>query len=104
MTPQQIDEFIQLLIMRGFGLYGDNKMMKICGESGLACRIDGSYEIKNKEELEETIEKLIINYAKFNLPAKMTAMVLAKKYNIPIPEELKASKKKKSKYRQKQYS
>ena len=98
---QQASEFAQLLIMRGLGLYGDKLMGKICEDSGITCRTDGTFDLPESENIEETLRKLMINYSKFNLPAKMTVLVLAKKYGITIPEELKSSKKKKSKYRQK---
>lgn len=92
-------EFARLLIMRGFGLYGEKKMLKICGDSEITCRSDGSFDF-NEEHTEEALTKLMLNYAKFNLPAKMTVLVLARKYGISIPKELQSSNKKKSKYRQ----
>lgn len=95
----QAKEFARLLIMRGFGLYGDKKMTKICSESEVSCKTDGSFHIE-EQNIAIALNKLMINYAQFNLPAKMTVLVLAKKYGIPIPEELKSSKNKKSKYRQ----
>lgn len=95
------NEFAHLLIMRGFGLYGDLKMVRICEESGIHCSSDGSFSKLKSENLKEMLEKLMINYSKFNLPAKMSIIVLAKKFDIPIPDELKTSKKKKSKYRSK---
>lgn len=100
MNEDTVNEFARLLLMRGLGLYGDQKMTKICEESGLKCTSDGSFEKIQQEEISKTIEKLIVNYAKFNLPAKMTVLVLARKYNISIPEELKKTEKRKSKYRQ----
>jgi len=98
-NQQDAKEFARLLIMRGFGLYGEKKMVKICSDSEIACRSDGSFDY-DEEHTEEALTKLMLNYAKFNLPAKMTVLILAKKYGITIPEELKSSTKKKSKYRQ----
>ena len=86
--------------MRGFGLYGDKKMMKICSESEISCNTDGTFQIDD-QKIDVILTRLMINYAKFNLPAKMTVIILAKKYGITIPKELKSSKNKKSKYRQK---
>jgi hypothetical protein len=94
-------EFARIIIQRGMGLYGTQKMLEICKKSGLSCRNDGTFEPLDEKKLEKKLEKLIINYAQFNLPAKMTALVLAKKHNIPIPEELKGKKRRKSKYQQK---
>ncbi len=101
MTMIEAEEFARILIMRGFGLYGDNKMLRICSDSGLSCETDGSFTGISEENMDEVIEKLLVNYSKFNLPAKMTSLVLAKKHGIPIPDALKAPTKKKSKYRQK---
>jgi hypothetical protein len=96
---EAIEEFASILIKRGFGLYGDDKMLKICKESGITCETDGSFtEITNENKM-QVIKDLIINYSKFNLPAKMTSIVLARKYGIPVPEELKSQGKHKSKYR-----
>ncbi len=101
---QQATEFARLLIMRGFGLYGDKQMIKICKDSGIDCKTSDSYDFPDSENLEEALRKLMINYSSFNLPAKMTVLVLAKKFGLEIPEELKSSKKKKSKYKQKSES
>ena len=101
MTMTEAEEFARILIMRGFGLYGDNKMLRICSDSGIDCETDGSFTGISEDNMNEVIEKLLVNYSKFNLPAKMTSLVLAKKHGIPIPKELKAPSKKKSKYRQK---
>ena len=99
-SHQQAKEFARLLIMRGFGLYGEKKMVKICNDSEIECGSDGSFNF-DEEQIDAALKKLMLNYAKFNLPAKMTVLVLAKKYGLTIPEELKTSTKKKSKYRQK---
>ena len=97
-SEKQAKDFARLLIMRGFGLYGEKKMIKICDDSEIACKSDGAFEF-NDNKTEEALTKLMLNYAKFNLPAKMTVLVLAKKYGLAIPDELKSSNKKKSKHR-----
>ena len=94
------NEFAKTLIMRGFGLYGEEKMIKICEDSGITCHPDSTFEKIIGSGIEKIIRQLIINYSKFNLPAKMTSLVLAKKYGISIPDELRSSNKKKTKYRQ----
>ena len=100
-TLESATEFASILIKRGFGLYGDDKMMKICQDSGISCGTDGSLSAITEENKMDVIRDLIVNYSRFNLPAKMTALVLAKKYGIPIPDELKSQGKHKSKYRAK---
>jgi hypothetical protein len=100
-TVDTANKFAKILIVRGLGIYGENKMRKICSESGLDCNSDGTFEPLTHDNYSEKLRELMINYSKFNLPAKMTTIVLAKRYGITIPEELRTSKRRKSKYRQK---
>ncbi|MBD3192505.1 MAG: hypothetical protein GF308_17835 [Candidatus Heimdallarchaeota archaeon] len=95
----KMHEFTRTLISRGLGMYGPEKMQKICSDSGFRLDDDGSFEKNPEADLESAVQKLLINYSKFNLPAKMTAMVLAKKYNIKIPEALQKKRKRKSRFR-----
>ncbi len=83
----------EILVKRGLGIYGREKMAKICYDSGIALLDDDSVDFIDDNK-EEAIKKLLINYSKFNLVAKMTAVVMAKKYGVPIPPELQKKKKK----------
>lgn len=91
---KQLKEFVETLVVRGIGLYGQNEMAKICYDSGIGLLDDNQIEWM-EENYEENVKKLIINYAGRNLPAKMTAIVLAKQHNIPVPDELTKKKKRK---------
>ena len=86
LSDETIDEFASVLVARGLGIYGRQKMAEICEKSGVALMDDDTIDWLASDKL-AAIKQLIINYSKFNLPAKMTAIVLAKRYNIPIPEE-----------------
>ena len=97
-TEKKEKEFVEVLVKRGLGIYGKEKMAKICYDSGIALLDDDSIDFID-DNIEEAIKKLLINYSKFNLVAKMTAVVLAKRYGIPIPPELQKKKKKKSRLR-----
>ncbi|MCF2142875.1 MAG: hypothetical protein K9W42_04170 [Candidatus Heimdallarchaeota archaeon] len=97
-TNETINQFARILIMRGMGLYGRERMTRICRDSGIVCHADGRFEHLVENDLEK-LTKLMVNYSKFNLPAKMTALVLAKRFGIPIPPELQSPKKRKSKHR-----
>ena len=85
-------DFLQILIRRGLGIYGREKITQICQESNIRLLSDDSIEWL-VEDRDKSLQTLILNYSQLNLPAKMTAMVLAKRFAIPIPEEFKARKK-----------
>ncbi len=93
----RIEEFTKTLVKRGLGLYGREQMAKICYDSGIALLDDDSIDFLD-EDINAAVKKLIINYARFNLPAKMTAVVLAKNYGIPLPDELKSKKRRRSRF------
>jgi len=97
-SAEVVNQFAKILIMRGLGLYGSERMARICQDSGIVCYADGRFEQLTEGEFEK-LNKLMINYARFNLPAKMTTIVLAKRFGIPIPQELQSQKKRKSKHR-----
>ena len=80
------------MIHRGLGLYGQEVMAKIAYDSQIAVTDKNEIDWLT-EDHDAAIEKLLINYGKRSLPAKMTAVVLAKRYNVPIPEILTAAKK-----------
>jgi len=93
----KLDRFAKLLVQRGMGLYGKKKMASICFESGIFLLDDDSISIP-EEEKKSTVENLMVNYAKFNLVAKMTVMALARQYEIEIPEEIKKKRSRKSRF------
>ncbi len=91
------EAFTELLVQRGLGLYGRDRMAKICYESDVGLLDDDTISFLSDDK-RAAMEKLIINYAKFNLVAKMTVMALAKQYEIEIPEEVKKKRGKKSRF------
>ncbi|MBD3406777.1 MAG: hypothetical protein GF411_11740 [Candidatus Lokiarchaeota archaeon] len=97
-TIKQIEDMISTLVARGLGIYGREKMGEICLTSGVALLDDNTTDWLT-EDIETALNKFLVNYAKFNIAAKMTVMVLAKKYGIELPEELQRKKKRKSKFR-----
>ncbi len=92
-TDETLKEFTQILVQRGLGLYGREKMAQICYESDIALLDDDTIDFLS-DDLKKSVEKLLLNYSKFNLTAKMTAVVLAKRHGIPIPPALQKKKKK----------
>lgn len=85
-------EFLKALVERGLGIYGRDKMAQICHESQVALMDDNSLDWLTDDH-EKALQNLLINYSRINLPARMTVMVLAKKHDIPVPEELGKGKK-----------
>jgi precorrin-6B methylase 1 len=94
MNNKHLKNFVELLISRGLGLYGQKEMAKICYESGIALTDLNEIEWMTGKH-EKAVQSLLVNYGTRNLPAKMTVMVLARKHNIPLPEKL--TKKKRNK-------
>ena len=90
--------FINLLIQRGLGIYGHDKMSSICYDAGVLLLDDDSVQF-GTDSIDVIRNKFLVNYAKFNLIAKMTVMALAKQYNMEVPDEIKKSKRKKSRFR-----
>lgn len=87
-------QFVKVVVQRGLGLYGQTEMAKICYNSGIALTDKNEVDWLSNEGHQKIIEKLLINYGSKNLPAKMTAIVLARQHNIPVPNELLEKKKK----------
>ena len=96
-VSNKFDRFAKLLVQRGMGLYGRTKMESICYESGIFLLDDDSISIPD-EKKKSTVDNLMVNYAKFNLVAKMTVMALAKQYEIELPEEIKKKRSRKSRF------
>ena len=95
-SEQKLLDFVHLVVKRGLGLYGQEKMAKICFNSGIALTDTNEVDWL-KENHANCVQTLLINYGSTNLPAKMTAIVLARKNQIPVPDELMASGSKKRK-------
>ncbi len=93
-----IQELVDVLVARGLGLYGKEKMAEICYDSGVALLDDNSTDCLD-DDMEGSLSKFLVNYARFNIAAKMTVMVLVKKFKILLPEELQRKKKRKSRFR-----
>jgi hypothetical protein len=92
----RLQEFVSIMVTRGIGLYGRDEMARICYDSGIALLDDNRIEWLEEGDRNKLVQRLLINYGSKNLPAKMTAIVLARQNNIPVPEELLEKKKKKT--------
>ncbi len=89
--------FATIIIRRGLGLFGREKIKSIAYNSDILLKEDDSVEFIN-ENHDSSIERLLINFSE-NLVAKMTAVSLAQKYKIPIPNELQKKSKKISRFK-----
>ncbi len=92
----RLKDFVSVMVTRGIGLYGRDEMAKICYDSGIGLLDDNRIEWMDEGDRNNLVQRLLINYGSKNLPAKMTAIVLARQHNIPVPEELLEKKKKKT--------
>ena len=86
--------FVDIVVRRGLGLYGQEKMARICYDSGIALTERNEIDWLT-ENHDDSVQKLLENYGANSLPAKMTAIVLARQHNVPVPESLLQKKKKK---------
>lgn len=94
----KIKEYLILLTQRGLGIYGYDKMASICRDAGLILLEDDTLQFIS-DDYDQVFQKFLVNYAKFNLIAKMTVMAFAKQYGVKVPYEIKNLQKKKSKFR-----
>ncbi len=90
-SEESMHQLIKTLIARGLGIYGRQKMGEICENAGIALLDDDTMDwlIDDKER---ALRDFLVNYAKQNIAARMTVMVLAKKHGIPVPDELQRKK------------
>lgn len=87
LNDDKLKTFVDLLVARGLGLYGSTKMGEICYDSGIG--LTDQHEIDWIEEDHFTcVQSLLVNYSLVNLVSKMTAIVLARRNNIPVPDKL----------------
>ncbi|MHA1448699.1 MAG: hypothetical protein ACTSP4_04680 [Candidatus Hodarchaeales archaeon] len=83
-SNEPIEQFVNVLVSRGLGIYGRERMANICYESGVALLDDNTIDWL-EEDRNEALQQLIVNYSSVNLPAKMTAIVLKTKEKTKIP-------------------
>ncbi|MHA1791618.1 MAG: hypothetical protein ACTSVI_03170 [Promethearchaeota archaeon] len=97
LSDDELLDFIKLLVKRGLGLYGQDEMAKICYNSGIALTDQMEIDWLNDDH-EGSVQKLLVSYGSRNLPAKMTAILLARKHQIPVPEALTSRSKKRRRF------
>ncbi|MFX1340705.1 MAG: hypothetical protein ACFFDK_18995 [Promethearchaeota archaeon] len=93
LSEDKLIAFVSAMVERGLGLYGVKRMAEICYDSGIALTDKNEIDWLNDDHY-ESVKNLLINYASVNLPAKMTAIVLARRNNIPIPKKIMEKRKK----------
>ncbi|MCY3410603.1 MAG: hypothetical protein INQ03_03095 [Candidatus Heimdallarchaeota archaeon] len=94
----KIKNFINLLISRGLGIYGLNRMQSICKESHIELISQENLRYLS-DDYAETLRLFMINYSKFNIVARMTVIALAKQYEIPVPSEVRKAKREGTSFR-----
>ncbi|MCY3413182.1 MAG: hypothetical protein INQ03_16200 [Candidatus Heimdallarchaeota archaeon] len=95
---QKYVSFLKIVVKRGLGLYGPEKMAQICHDSNILLLDDHSIQF-NSDNYEEITNDFIKNYVNINLIAKMTVIALAKQYDVPVADEIVNLKKKKSRFK-----
>ncbi len=79
------------LVHRGMSLYGRKAIANLSYKVGLALLDDDTVEWLDpwKYSPEVVIRRFLIEYSKINLPAKMTAIVYSRRYQIPLPLDIR---------------
>ncbi len=98
LTDDKLKAFVDLMVERGLGLYGSTKMAEICYDSGIGLTDHHEIDWIDKDHF-ASVQRLLVNYSSVNLVSKMTAIVLARRNNIPVPDKLLEKKKKKSRWK-----
>ncbi len=93
-----VDQLVHTLVQRGLGIYGYEKMTEICESSGVALLDDFSIDWLD-DDRERALKRFLISYARQNPAARMTVLVLAKRYGVPVPKELERKKRFRAKFR-----
>ncbi|MEM2142315.1 MAG: hypothetical protein QXS20_02250 [Candidatus Thorarchaeota archaeon] len=95
--PDRLKAFVSLVVQRGLGLYGQDEMARMCYESGIALTDMNEVDWLDGNPY-DNVQQLLIRYGSRNLPAKMTAIILARQHNIPVPEVLLEKRQKKRRW------
>ncbi len=95
LNREAMETLVLDLIQRGLGLYGRERMEEILKRSGISVLENGT-SFWADDDKEDALNRFMINYSKFSIAARMTVLVFAKKHGIPLPMEMRSSKKRKS--------
>ena len=87
-TPSiELKEIASILVRRGQTIYGRRKIIDICGKSQVSLLDDYSGEFA-RDDSKESLDKFLILYSKLGPAARLTLLILAKQYNVILPEEV----------------
>jgi hypothetical protein len=92
-TPSiELKEVASILVRRAQTIYGRDKIVEICGKSQVSLLDDYSGEFAS-DDTKESLETFLVLYSKLGPAAKLTLLILAKQYNVILPEEVTPWKK-----------
>ena len=92
----ELREFAKLIVQRGLGLYGRDAVAQMCYDAGIALTDTNDVTwLDPSADKVQLVQNLLREYGSRNLPARMTAIVLARQHSIPVPEALLEKKSKK---------
>ncbi|MHA1733442.1 MAG: hypothetical protein ACTSU5_15955 [Promethearchaeota archaeon] len=94
LSEVELKAFVETVVRRGLGLYGQEEMAKMCYDAGIALTDDNKVEWLEPGDRGKQVQDLLLNYGSRNLPAKMTAIILARQHHVPVPPQLLKKKKK----------
>ncbi|MCF2137837.1 MAG: hypothetical protein K9W43_11455 [Candidatus Thorarchaeota archaeon] len=97
-SEETMQQLIGTLVARGLGIYGRERMAKICESAGIALLDDDTTDWL-ADDKERALNDFLVNYAQQNIAARMTVMVLAKRHGVPIPDKIQRKKRITSRFR-----
>ncbi|MFW9794989.1 MAG: hypothetical protein ACFFEE_11830 [Candidatus Thorarchaeota archaeon] len=82
-----LDEVVYTLVTRGQGIYGTERMTRICAASSVPL-MDIPPDFWVGWQKEESQEKFLIEYSKLSNAAKLTILVLTRQRGLPLPKKI----------------
>ncbi|MFX1482773.1 MAG: hypothetical protein ACFFCP_06235 [Promethearchaeota archaeon] len=80
-----LDEIVYILVTRGQGIYGTDRMTRVCAASGVPL-MDIPPDFWVGWQREESQQKFLIEYSKLGNAAKLTLLVLTRQRGLTLPK------------------
>jgi hypothetical protein len=91
-TPSiELKELASILVRRSQTIYGRQRIVDICGITGVSLLDDYSGEFA-RDDTQEALINFLIQYSKLGPAARLTLLILSKQYNVSLPEEVTKKK------------
>jgi hypothetical protein len=82
-----VDEVVYTLVTRGQGIYGTERITRICAASSVPL-MDIPPDFWVGWQKEESQEKFLIEYSKLGNAARFTLLILTRQRGLPLPKRV----------------